>query len=359
MKTFPFRIARASRVSLVDQAVVGMKSAIASGFYGIGDRVLSLSEFSRRFGVSEKVSRTAYGRLVSEGWLNVRHGYGFLAASPDVRVWKGRVLYVQFCIGCYQSSLCANVQRELFKAGYRSVSIVLEDASRQSLETLEAALEDRYDIIFADCPRVEYENLFEKSGIPYVVTHGGFVARRGFGSQCKGVIVPERSFLGDMAEAVRKSGARSAAFVDASSVHDYYTVALRRIGCEVEQWRTPIPDGCGRAEGFRRGAERYFSEKLENGVRLPDLLVFNDDYVAEGALYALAKAGIEIPRDVKVITMYNKRSGLTSPLDFARIEVDPDQSARKIVAFLVACMEKRRLPRVPKSSPRFVPGSTL
>ena len=76
-----------------------MKSAITSAFYQIGEKVLSLNEFSRQYGVSLKVPRMAYSRLVDEGWLKARHGVGFMAASPDVRVWRGRVLYVGYCIG--------------------------------------------------------------------------------------------------------------------------------------------------------------------------------------------------------------------------------------------------------------------
>ena len=257
-----FTLDRKAKIGLVEQTVQGMKSAIASGFYQIGEKVMSLGEFVRRYRVSLKVPRTAYGRLVSEGWLKARHGYGFTAASPDVRVWKGRVLYVQFCIGYYQSALCASVQRRLSEAGYRSVSVVLEDATRQSLETLEAALEDRYDIVFADYPPESYETLLEKSGMPYVVKHGGITFHRKVGSRCKGVIVLDRSSLKDVVAAVRRSGVRRVAFVDASSVHDDFADAVRKIGCNVELWRTPLPGECSRGEDFRRGAERYFSEKL-------------------------------------------------------------------------------------------------
>ena len=357
----PFSLCRESRSGLVEQSVAGMKSAIASDFYKIGEKVPSLNDFARRYGVSLKVPRMAYARLVAEGWLKARRGVGFTAASPDVRVWKGRVLYVQFCIGYYQSALCACVQRRLSEAGYRSVSILLEDTSRQSLETLEVALEDRYEIVFADCPRPEYEKLLEKSGMPYVVTHGGISARRKPGPGCKGVIVEDRSFLKDMIATIRKSGIRSMAFVDASPVHDGYAEIIRssKANVDVSIWRTPVISDGGRTDAFRCGAERFFSEGLSRGMRLPELLVFNDDYIAEGALYAMVRTGVDIPRDVKIITLYNKGLGLTSPLDFTRMEVDPDLDARITVEFLVACMENRRVARVPRRIIRFVTGSTL
>lgn len=358
----PFELDRGSGFGLVEQAVAGMKSAIVSEFYQIGDRVLSLSEFARRYGTSLKVPRMAYAQLVSGGWLKARHGVGFIAASPDVRVWKGRVLYVQYGMGFSQSVLSVNMQRMLVEAGYRVISVALSDASRQSLESLEAALEDKFDIVFAICPRAEFEALLEKSGMPYVVTHGGFVAPEKPGPNCRGVIVDGGTVLRDMVAAVRKAGVRTAACVDACgrSVYDCIAEALKGVGIDVEQWRTPIvtsfPDG--QADGFRRGAERYFAERLNSGASLPELLVFIDDYIAEGALYAMARAGVEVPNDVKVITLYNKGFGLTCPLDFTRMEVDFEATARAYTAFLIACIAGRRA-KVPRNVIRFVPGSTL
>ena len=360
LKAPPFKLYRRSAHSLVEQAVGGMKSAIASEFYQIGEKVLSLNDFSRCFRVSLKVPRMAYARLVSEGWLKVRHGVGFTAASPDVRDWRGRVLYVQFCMGLYQSVLCSCVLRRLAESGYRGVSIFLEDASRQTLESLEAALEDKYDIIFADYPRTEYEELFEKSRMPYVVTHGGFKKRQSPGAGCLGVIVEDDAVVRDLVASVRKAGIRSAACVDAAErrIYDCYANALRKAGIAVEQWQTPILTLDRRTDGFRRGAERFFSERLACGRGFPELLVFCDDCIAEGALYAMARAGVEIPRDVKVVTLYNKSIGLTSPLEFTRMEADPDRDAKSIVAFLVACMEKRRV-QTPRRVIQFVSGKTL
>ena len=358
----PFEFDLDAGGGLVEQAVAGMKSAIVSEFYQIGDRVLSLSEFARCYGTSLKVPRMAYARLVSEGWLMARHGVGFTAASPDVRVWKGRVLYVQYCMGYNQSMLSMNMQRMLVEAGYRVVTIVLSDVSRQSLESLEAALEDKFDIVFATCPRAEFEALLEKSGMPYVVTHGGFAALKKPGPNCRGVIVEGGTVLRDMVEAVRRAGVCTAACVDACgrSIYDCFAEALKGAGVAVEQWRTPIvtsfPDG--QADGFRRGAERYFAERLDGGARLPELLVFTDDYIAEGALYAMARAGVEIPGDVRVITLYNRGFGLTCPLDFTRMEVDSEAAARAYTSFLIACVAGRRA-KVPRNVIRFVPGSTL
>jgi DNA-binding LacI/PurR family transcriptional regulator len=68
---------------------------------------------------------------------------------------------------------------------------------------------------------------------------------------------------------------------------------------------------------------------------LPELFIFTDDYVAQGALMALALAGVRLPDDVAVVTHSNK--GITpiweKPL--ARLEMDPTAHARAVADAVV------------------------
>ena len=355
----PFAVNRELPDRLTEQVVDGLRMAIASGYYPLGERVPSLHEFARLAKVSLKVPRTAYARLVGEGWLTVRHGAGYAASSPDVQVWKGRVLFVQCGITYAQSVIGAEMQRLLIEAGYRVMFITMTDAGPHSLAALEAALLDHYDLVFSACPDQAFERLFEASGIPYVVTHGGFVSRRKQGKNCRGVIVADRKALRDLCAAVRKAKVKTVAWVDFLSIHGDYAAALARTGVKVQTWQTPLLEGCGRMEGVRRGAERYFAGLLSENVRLPELLVFTDDFVADGALYALATAGVRIPEDVRVVALYNKGLGLACPADFTRLEIDHVAVARRIVEFLVAVIRGRTDVPVPHDGPVFVRGTTF
>ena len=55
---------------------------------------------------------------------------------------------------------------------------------------------------------------------------------------------------------------------------------------------------------------------------LPDLFIFTDDYLAQGALIALAVAGVRIPEDVAVVTHANKGLGPVWDKPLSRLEMD-------------------------------------
>lgn len=353
----PFVLDRRAREGLIEQTISGMRIAIASGHYRIGERVPSLNEFVRLAKVSVKVPRVAYSRLVKDGWLQVRHGVGYAATSPDIPNWKGRVLFVLWGIG-YEQTVTQSARQQAFaEAGYRSVSITLNDVTPVSLAALEATLEEHYDLIVASNPREEMERLFEASGMPYVVSH---VLRREFpGPHCRGMILQNQSVQKDVARAALKAGIRTAACVDFTDANDGYAAAMEKVGVLVERWRTPILDCGGRLEGIRRGAGEYFGKLLAEKMRLPDLLVFTDDYVADGALFALAMAGVRIPRDVKVVTLYNCGLGLSSPQDFTRLEFFHERELGTVMAFLLKCLSGKNTQRILRVGPRYVAGQTL
>ena len=353
----PFVLDRHAREGLIEQTVSGMRMAIASGHYRIGERVPSLNEFVRLAKVSVKVPRVAYTRLVRDGWLQVRHGVGYTATSPDIPNWKGRILFVLWMIGYGQTVGQIARQKILTKAGYRCVSITLQDVSRTSLASLESALEEHYDLVVASNPREEMERVLEASGTPYVVSH---VLRRKFpGPHCRGMFVEDRLAQTDLARAALKAGVRTAACVDFTDAHDGYAAALEKVGISVERWRTPVLDCDGKLEGVRRGAGEYFAKLIADRAKLPDLLVFTDDYVADGALFALAADGVRIPRDVRVVTLYNCGLGLSSPQEFARIECCYPPNLEKTIAFLLECLSGKGPRRIFRAGPRFVPGPTL
>jgi DNA-binding LacI/PurR family transcriptional regulator len=63
---------------------------------------------------------------------------------------------------------------------------------------------------------------------------------------------------------------------------------------------------------------------------LPDLFLFTDDYLAQGALVALAVAGVRIPDDVAVATHANKGLGPVWEKPLSRLEMDSLAHAREI-----------------------------
>ena len=56
--------------------------------------------------------------------------------------------------------------------------------------------------------------------------------------------------------------------------------------------------------------------------RLPDVVFFTDDYVAQGGLMALLRHGVRIPEDVRIVTWANRDLGPVFVKPFTRMEFD-------------------------------------
>ena len=77
---------------------------------------------------------------------------------------------------------------------------------------------------------------------------------------------------------------------------------------------------------------------------LPGLFLFTDDYVAQGALMALALSGVRIPEDVSVVTHANKGLGPVWEKPLSRLEMDAFAHAHAVSAAVVAYLKSGEPP---------------
>ena len=63
---------------------------------------------------------------------------------------------------------------------------------------------------------------------------------------------------------------------------------------------------------------------------LPDVFLFTDDYLSLGAHEAMRDCGVSAPRDVRVVSFSNRRSGLMAFGGVAHVEFDPFADGREI-----------------------------
>ena len=90
----PFSVARSDGRSLVDQVVDGVKRAIETGRYAIGDIIPSTRDMAEALGVSRIVTRAAVRELADAGYVNPRQGVGCVVLGQKGKLWKGTVLFV-------------------------------------------------------------------------------------------------------------------------------------------------------------------------------------------------------------------------------------------------------------------------
>ena len=123
-------------------------------------------------------------------------------------------------------------------------------------------------------------------------------------------------------------------------------------------WLTvPRMDGLGRYEGIERAAYNAFMDLSRSAF--PDVVLFWDDFVAQGALTAFLERGLKIPHDVKVVTLSNRGLGPVYSAALTRVECDASETGEKVAAYVLARLAKGRIPPSPVIAPRYVFGRTM
>ena len=119
----------------------------------------------------------------------------------------------------------------------------------------------------------------------------------------------------------------------------------------------PRMDELGRYEGIDRAAYNAFMDLPRSA--LPDVVLFWDDFVAQGALTAFLERGLKIPHDVKVVTLSNRGLGPVYSEALTRFECDATETGEKVAADVLGLLAKGRLPQLPVVAPHYVFGRTF
>jgi len=116
-------------------------------------------------------------------------------------------------------------------------------------------------------------------------------------------------------------------------------------------------DDLGRYEGIERSAYNTFINLPRSSF--PDVFLFWDDFVAQGALLAFRERRLRIPKDVKIVSLSNRGLGPVYSESLTRFECDASEAGEKVSAYVLALLAKGRLPPVPVISPHYVFGATF
>ena len=98
--------------------------------------------------------------------------------------------------------------------------------------------------------------------------------------------------------------------------------------------------------------------RLDQGA-LCDLIYFSDDYVAFGAIPALLSRGVQIPKTVRIVTLFNRGFGPVCPVSLARLEFDHAAHARAIGESVMSWFRSGRFPATQPFTPLYVRGDSF
>ena len=350
-RTAEIRINRMNPTSLAKQVAEGYTRLIESGRLKEGTVLPSRAALADDLGISEYAVRKGLDILVTEGLLVSRAGVGYTVVGKRPRSLFANVLMVTVShYDSYSARIVERlIQQDLLRAGYGVSGLHLDDVSPTSLRLLKTALRARPDFVILHA-RVRGGSpvlrLLADTRIPYLQN-----------GTPETLVQDYASAFEDLAAACRAGGVHSVAQFNFAR-HSPLDAApiLERAGLYVEQV------DCGAAsartlEDVQRAGLAAMTARLRRGP-LPDLLLFNDDYLTLGALSALLTSGVRIPEDVRLVTLVNRGFGPVFTKSLAGIVNDPTQWGRRFAADAIAWMRTGVSPKA-RPTVSFVPGETF
>ena len=327
----PFAVTRNIRLTLVEQVLDGLRSAIVGGYYRPGDALPGTRDLAKALGVSTIVTEAVIKQLGEEGLVVSRPRLGSVVVDRGERLWKGHILLVlRGGYGTYYSNVLVGVVREkLIKSGFlvSTVATPFQKDGKPDTAALSAALRSSVDLAIVVFNHPAIEQCVAASGVRFVLVGD----RPSAAKTCVGSAVYRRDAAAwEFAPLLKAQGVRalmevgSEAFADAKE-------AAEAAGLRWSHWRLSVPQRGFHPEVAERAAMEAFLRRLAKGrTWLPDAFYFSDDYIGSGAIKALMAADVRIPEDVRVVIWSNCGNGPVFPLPVAYVRMNPYADGAKV-----------------------------
>ena len=333
-----------------------------SGYYVPGDKIPTSRELCPILGVSRIVTQAALEQLVAEGLVVSRPRVGTVVRDRGEKRWFGHVLVV--CPGGdenYVETVLASVLRErLTTAGYRFtlVNIPYVFPDKFDFSGLDLALAQTVDFIVAVSPRPKMIERLAKQKVPYMVVDD----RRKAPPSAVGCTWIDLNFaMEDFAAACKAEGVKEVVQLQFLPSMGDATAAMRKIGLRVRKVHAEVDTSDGLTLiGIKQAGMEAMAKLIAKGRPPRDTVFFvNDDYLASGALMAIAHAGLKAPEDIRIVTFANRRLGPVYPRELTRMEFDARHAGERLSDTVLEYLKTGVYPPGIVVGPTWVAGETM
>ena len=356
--SLPFSVNHGTKGRLSDLVADGIRQAIFSGRYAEGDVLPNRDEMATALGVSVRAVRGAVAKLTAEGLVHARPSIGCVVNGSGDHTWRGHVLYVSLDTRSVAYGHMASSQtfiRCLAEAGYLVSTVSYSEGADGRCETskLETALRQSVDLVVLPFARPALRKVVRKARVPFVF--GDDLLQ---GDPCE-------SAIADLAEHCRQAGVKSVTLF--AICHPRYCGinpigALQAAGVTVRVRHASFPSrNCESwlEDVERAGMNLVIDEFGGRRRKLPDLVVFLDDFLAVGGIPALQHLGIGIPGDLRLVTLSNRGFGPVFPVPLTKIEVDPFRTGEVLAEAVIARLNGDDAAVADRPEARYIEGKTF
>ena len=347
--------------TLISQVVDGLRQGIFSGFYRPGDVVPSYRDLSSILGVSQIVTKAALRQLVDEGFVVSRPRIGSVVRDRMEKQWRGHVLFLSE-VGeeNYAQMVLSDVLLDrLTAAGYlmTQVSIPQMSPRQYDFSRLDVALAQSVDLVVTVLARPPVLAHLARQKIPYAV----FSEYRKMPPSAVGSTWLDFDLaLPDFAAACKAEGVEEVVLFYFWPTRCDAAVVLRKAGVRVRKVRVKVDLSKIRLIGVKRAGVETFSRLIAEG-RLPrgTVCLITDDYLASGALTAIACAGLKVPEDLRLVTFANKHLGPVYIRELTRMEFDARHAGEVLSDAVLEYLKTGIYPPNSVVGPVWVEGETM
>ena len=343
--------------SLADQVYSFVKDEISNGHLKAGDALPAIKDIAAATGLTFRTARGVVERLAREKYVRSRPRVGTVVMPRDIHIVRGRVLFALPDVDAssfHATQIADTLRKKMADEGFALTTVVFPKDMRRSLSFLKNELSNSPDLAVVLYAPPHVRVCLRDAGVKCVFVYGsdpGVAAGTWIRFSADGAI---SSFVGHCC----RSGVSSVMQVrfDGNETPDA-APALSAAGIRSEWTVVPRLDVLGRYEGIKRSTYDTFLEMPFE--RFPEVFLFWEDFVAQGALLSFMKRGIRVPDDVKVVTLSNRGLGPVYPVPLTRMECDAAAVGEKVAEFVLSVLEKRRALKVPVITPQYVFGQTF
>jgi DNA-binding LacI/PurR family transcriptional regulator len=366
-QTFRFPLFAETRTdgrTLVEQTADVLRQAVLTGFYRPGERLPPMRALCRAADVSMIVMNEVVARLAAEGLVNPRRGVGCIVLDQGEKVWKGRVLFVvPESNGSYFTNVMVGTAREaIMSAGwlFQQVTPGSDAKGRHDLSRLDIALRGSTDLVLTIWERKDILEYLAAANVPFVTIADWDRPAAGSAGLVR---YPHRSFVPAFVDDCIRAGIRRVEQVGFMPSSYNAAPALRRSGIRVKE-TVILPKGGYAATPLdvKQSVMDVFTRRFAKGkaqANLPDLFYFDDDFVADAALSAMAYAGVKVPDDVAVVAFSNAGLGPCFPVPLARVVMDPFAAGRTVARAAISYLSGKGIPDDAVIGPVYVRGESF
>lgn len=354
-----FRFEPDGATTLVDALCHFIKEEITFGRITGGEKFPTIGEISKATGLTFAQARRVTGRLAREGYVRARPHSGTVVLPRNGNALRGRVLLIlpDIDIGRYHPSQMIDiVGRKLTAAGYLfSVATFSLDASDDQLPALNSVLLRATDLVIAARATPRVQKILAESGVNHIFAYGDKPEFDG----SPWIRFSSETAISHFADHCVKVGVKHVVQV---RLEDNETLdaqpALAERGID-SSWMTLVRQkrSWGRFDGIVHCGYETFAALPRTSI--PEILLFWNSFLTQGAMMAFLARGIRLPEDVKAVTLSNTGIGPVYIKPFTRFEIDPCEAGEKIADFALAVLAKGRVPSPPQITPQYVFGETF